>query len=54
MTTRRSSKTIGVRSTCISCTPVSIKSLRVTPALEAGLTDHVWGIEKIMALLDRE
>ncbi len=26
-------------------------SLRVTPAMEAGLTDHVWAIEEIIALL---
>lgn len=24
---------------------------RVTPAMEAGLTDHVWTIEEILALL---
>lgn len=24
-------------------------SLRVTPAMEAGLTDHVWNLEEIMA-----
>lgn len=28
------------------------KSLRVTPAMEAGVTDHVWEIEEIVALLD--
>lgn len=27
------------------------KSLRVTPAMEAGITDHVWGIEEIADLL---
>lgn len=27
------------------------KSLRVTPAMEAGLSDHVWGIEEIAALI---
>jgi hypothetical protein len=26
--------------------------LRVTPATEAGLTDHVWEIEELLALLD--
>jgi IS1 family transposase len=26
------------------------KSLRVTPAMEAGLSDHVWGLEEIAAL----
>jgi IS1 family transposase len=27
------------------------KSLRVTPAMEAGLTDHVWTLEELVALL---
>jgi hypothetical protein len=27
------------------------KTLRVTPAMEAGLTDHVWTIEELIALL---
>jgi IS1 family transposase len=27
-------------------------SLRVTPAMEAGLTDHVWEIEELLSLLD--
>ena len=26
------------------------KSLRVTPAMEAGITDHVWSLEEIAAL----
>ncbi len=26
-------------------------SLRVTPAMEAGLTDHVWTLEELCALL---
>jgi IS1 family transposase len=29
------------------------KTLRVTPAMAAGVTDHVWEIEEIVALLDR-
>jgi len=29
------------------------QTLRVTPALEAGITDHVWNVEEIVALLDR-
>ena len=29
------------------------KTLRVTPAMEAGLADHVWGIDEIIGLLDR-
>ncbi len=28
------------------------KTLRVTPAMEAGITDHVWCIEEIIGLLD--
>jgi len=28
------------------------KTLRVTPAMEAGLTDHVWEIENLVELLD--
>lgn len=28
------------------------KTLRVTPAMEAGLTDHVWTLEEIAALMD--
>ena len=28
------------------------KTLRVTPAMEAGLTDHVWTLEEIAGLLD--
>ena len=27
------------------------KTLRVTPAMEAGLTDHVWTLEELIALL---
>jgi IS1 family transposase len=29
------------------------KSLRVTPAMEAGVSDHVWSLEEIAALVDR-
>jgi IS1 family transposase len=28
------------------------KTLRVTPAMEAGLTDHVWSLSEVVALLD--
>ncbi len=28
------------------------QTLRVTPAMEAGVTDHVWSIEEIVGLLD--
>jgi hypothetical protein len=29
------------------------KTLRVTPAMGAGIADHVWSIEEIVALLNR-
>ena len=29
------------------------QTLRVTPAMEAGIADHVWSIEDVVALLDR-
>jgi hypothetical protein len=28
------------------------KTLRITPAMAAGLTDHVWGLEEIVILAD--
>lgn len=28
------------------------KTLRVTPAMEAGISDHVWSLDEIVALLD--
>jgi hypothetical protein len=28
------------------------KTLRVTPAMEAGIADHVWSIEELVSLLD--
>jgi hypothetical protein len=28
------------------------QTLRVTPAMQAGLTDHVWELEELVALLD--
>ena len=28
------------------------KTLRVTPAMEAGIADHVWSFEELVALLD--
>jgi hypothetical protein len=30
------------------------KTLRVTPAMEAGIADHVWSFEELVALLDTE
>ena len=29
------------------------KTLRVTPAMQAGLSNHVWSLEEIVGLLDR-
>jgi len=29
------------------------QSLRVTPAMEAGLADHIWSLEELIGLLDR-
>jgi hypothetical protein len=28
------------------------QTLRVTPAMEAGIADHVWSIEEIVGLLE--
>jgi hypothetical protein len=28
------------------------QTLRVTPAMEAGITDHVWSLEEMVALID--
>ena len=28
------------------------QTLRVTPAMEAGISDHVWSIEEVVGLLD--
>jgi hypothetical protein len=28
------------------------QTLRVTPTMEAGITDHIWSIEEVVALLD--
>jgi hypothetical protein len=28
------------------------QSLRVTPAMEAGISDHVWSMEEIVSLVD--
>jgi hypothetical protein len=30
------------------------QTLRVTPAVEAGISDHVWSIEEIVRLLDED
>jgi hypothetical protein len=31
---------------------VALQSLRVTPAMEAGVSDHVWSLEEIVGLVD--
>jgi len=28
------------------------QTLRVTPAMEAGIADHVWSLEEIVSLID--
>jgi hypothetical protein len=28
------------------------QAIRVTPAMEAGIADHVWDIQEIVSLLD--
>ena len=30
------------------------KTLRVTPAMELGVADDVWGLEEIVGLMDRD
>lgn len=30
------------------------QTLRVTPAMEAGIADHVWSIEELVGLLETE
>lgn len=30
------------------------QTLRVTPAMEAGITDHIWSLEEIVSLLDQK
>jgi len=30
------------------------QTLRVTPAMEAGITDHVWSIEEVIGLLEKQ
>jgi len=29
------------------------QTLRVTPAMEAGLTDHIWSLEELVYLLEK-
>ena len=30
------------------------QTLRVTPAMEAGISDHVWSIQEVVMLLEKE
>ncbi len=30
------------------------QTLRITPAMEAGLTDHVWSLEELVGLLEQK
>jgi hypothetical protein len=30
------------------------QTLRITPAMEAGLADHIWSLEELVALLGSE
>jgi hypothetical protein len=30
------------------------QALRATPAMEAGLTDHIWTLEEIIALIVKQ
>jgi hypothetical protein len=30
------------------------QTLRVTPAMEAGITDHVWTLEEVVALTNQD
>jgi hypothetical protein len=30
------------------------QTIRVTPAMQAGISDHVWGIDELVALLDSQ
>jgi hypothetical protein len=36
---------------CTTTSGGSTQTLRVTPAMEAGVTDHVWSVEEIVDLL---
>ena len=56
----RRSRTSRRRSACTSCTTTSRGSTRVcptptrqTPAMAAGVTDHVWTLAEIVSLLDQ-
>jgi hypothetical protein len=42
-----------IRTVCESppCRRVALHALRVTPAMEAGLTDHVWSLGELAGLL---
>ena len=37
---------------CLHTTSSAFKALRMTPAMAAGLTDHIWDVEEIVTLLE--
>jgi hypothetical protein len=37
---------------CITTSGAFHQTLRVTPAMEAGVANHVWSVEEIVGLLD--
>ena len=41
-------------SSCITTLDAFRKTLRVTPAMEAGISDHVWDILDIVKLIPEE
>ena len=36
----------------VTLTRVDAQALQVTPAMEAGIADHVWSIEEIVGVLE--
>jgi hypothetical protein len=38
----------------ITTSAASTKTLRVTPAIEAGLTDHVWTLQELVSILEHK
>ena len=46
-------KTDAERATLILAATIVHQTLRVTPAMEAGLSNHVWSIEELVDLLEQ-